>query len=391
MWRVVNDFWDFNALTDLPGVFRAANTWQAVNGIAQGHWPDLDMLPLGYLGPRNEWHASGQTTFTRNEQVTIMSLWSILPSPLMYGGNPARLASDEWTRALLTNEEVLAVNQDPLGARGRRTAVTGGELWVRDLSDGRKAVALFNRGTQDATMSATFAQIGITGTPVVRDLWRRADVTAMTSGISASVPGGAAVLYRLTVGGGAGGTGGASGGGAAGAASGGGGTSSGGAGGAATAAGGIAGATTGGGAATGGAAGSAGTAGAGPANGGATNGGTTNGGTTNGGATNGGAAGVATGNGGSLGGGASGAASGGAAFGGASGASARGGVTTAGRGMPAGGSLGTAGAQSGGGTGDSSGCGCSLPGAPRSAAPFGLFVAVAGALARRRRPASAKA
>src|SRR6185503_6796254 len=138
MWRVVNDFWDFNALTDLPGVFRAANTWQAVSGLVVGHWPDLDMLPLGYLGPRNEWHTPGQTTFTRNEQVTIISLWSMLPSPLMYGGNPASLSSDAWTLALLTNDEVLAVNQDGQGARGRRTAVTGGELWVRDLRGGDK-------------------------------------------------------------------------------------------------------------------------------------------------------------------------------------------------------------------------------------------------------------
>ena len=61
LWRVVNDFWDFNALTDLPGVFRAANTWQGVSGLTPGHWADLDMLPLGYLGPRNEWHTSGQT------------------------------------------------------------------------------------------------------------------------------------------------------------------------------------------------------------------------------------------------------------------------------------------------------------------------------------------
>ncbi len=92
MWRVVNDFWDYNALTDLEGVFEAASTWQGVDDLIPGHWPDLDMLPLGYLGPRNEWHASGQTTFTRNEQVSIMTLWAMLPSPLMYGGNPAELS-----------------------------------------------------------------------------------------------------------------------------------------------------------------------------------------------------------------------------------------------------------------------------------------------------------
>jgi len=197
-WRVVNDFWDFKGLTDLPGVFKAASTWQGVTGLAPGHWADLDMLPLGYLGPRNEWHASGQTTFSKNEQVSIMSLWSMLPSPLLFGGNPARLGSDAWTLALLTNEEVLAVSQDALGARGVRKAVMGGEMWVRDLSGGRKAVAFFNRGTSDATMSATFAELGVEGKQKVRDLWHRADATALNDGLSASVPAGAALVYTLS-------------------------------------------------------------------------------------------------------------------------------------------------------------------------------------------------
>jgi hypothetical protein len=231
MWRVVDDFWDYNAITDLPGVFRAAGTWQAATGLAPGHWPDADMLPLGYLGPRNEWHASGETTFTHNDQVTIMSLWSILPSPLIFGGNVQSLTTDAttgpWTLALLTNEEVLAVNQDSAGTHAKRIQQQGStEVWARDLNGGRKAVALFNRGTQDATVSVTFAQLGVTGMPAVRDLWHRADVTGMTSTLSGSVPGSAALLYTLSppatmgtggTGGGAGGQGGAGGSGAGGA------------------------------------------------------------------------------------------------------------------------------------------------------------------------------
>lgn len=213
MWRVVNDFWDFNGLTDLPGVFTEAAKWQGVTGLTPGHWPDLDMLPLGYLGPRNEWHASGQTTFTKNEQVSIMTLWSMLPSPLMYGGNPARLNNDAWTVALLTNEEVMAVNQDAMGARGVRKAITGGELWVRSLSGGKKAFAFFNRGNNDVMMSATFADLGVTGMQVVRDLWKRADVTVTGDMISVNVPGKAALMYSIGApnaggGGGAGGQGG---------------------------------------------------------------------------------------------------------------------------------------------------------------------------------------
>ena len=129
MWRVVDDFWDYAAITNLAGVFTSAGTWQAAAGLAAGHWPDADMLPLGYLGPRCEWHATGETTFTHNDQVTIMSLWSILPSPLIFGGNVQSLTTDTmtgpWTTALLTNEEVLAVNQDALGTHAKRDRRAG--------------------------------------------------------------------------------------------------------------------------------------------------------------------------------------------------------------------------------------------------------------------------
>jgi alpha-galactosidase len=203
MWRVVDDFWDYNAITDLPGVFKALGTWQAARGLVQGHWPDSDMLPLGYLGPRCEWHASGETTFTRNQQVTILSLWSILPSPLIFGGNPQSLTSDTttgpFTLALLSNEEALAINQDELGAHAKRIAQQATtEVWARDLSGGRKAVALFNRDTQDATVSVTFAQLGVSGMPAIRDVWQRADVTGMTTGISSNVPYGGALLFTLS-------------------------------------------------------------------------------------------------------------------------------------------------------------------------------------------------
>jgi hypothetical protein len=126
-----------------------------------------------------------------------------LPSPLIFGGNVQSLTTDAttgpWTVALLTNEEVLAVNQDALGTHAKRIIQQGTtEVWARDLSGGRKAVALFNRGTSDATVSASFAQLGVSGTPAVRDLWNRADVTGMTTGISVSVPYGAAMMYVLS-------------------------------------------------------------------------------------------------------------------------------------------------------------------------------------------------
>jgi hypothetical protein len=284
-----------------------------------------------------------------------MTLWSMLPSPLIFGGNPMNLASDAWTTSLLTNPEVLAVSQDVLGARGKRTASGANEIWVRDLSGGRKAVALINRGTQDATMSATFTQIGVTGTPAIRDLWRRADVTGMTSSLSASVPGSGALMYTVSPPG-SGGTGGSGGSGGAGGGAGGGGGSAGGRGGGT---GGGAAGTGGSGGANGGRGGSGGGAGATGAGGGAAGATGTAGG---GGAT--GAAGT-SGTAGSTGAAGSSGAGGTVGAGGSTGTGTggQGGTSTGAGGTASGGSAGRGGssaAGTGGGSGDPGGCACSV-------------------------------
>lgn len=201
MWRMVNDFWDKNGLSDLDDEFDAANAWQAVQGLEVGHWPDADMLPLGYLGPRCPVHGPGPTALSHNLQVLVMTLWSILPSPLMFGGNVPALGTDgtgPWTTALLTNEEVLGVNQDGLGARAKRLRRDGStEVWTRALSGGRKAVALFNRGMQDVVMTVSFSQLGVSGPQVVRDLWHRQEVKGDGKELTATVPHEAALLFTV--------------------------------------------------------------------------------------------------------------------------------------------------------------------------------------------------
>jgi alpha-galactosidase len=215
LWRTVNDFWDTNGLSNLTDVFNAAGSWQTQTTLTQGHWPDCDMLPLGYIGPRAPVGGSSRTNsmsaLSHADQVSVMSLWGIMPSPLIFGGNPTKLTSDSWTTALLANPELLAVNQDASGTHAKRISSSGNtQVWSRDLTADRKAVALFNLGTTTATVSATFSQLGLTGTPAVRDVWQRMDVTGMTSGLSASIPAGSAVMYVLSSPGsaGAGGTGG---------------------------------------------------------------------------------------------------------------------------------------------------------------------------------------
>jgi alpha-galactosidase len=191
MWRQVNDFWDTNGLSSMSNEFDAAYAWSQTSGITPGHWPDADMLPLGTIGTR-------ACAFSHNQQVQVMTLWAMMPSPLIFGGMMTKLANDSWTLALLTNDEVLAVNQDELGNRAKRISQQSNtEVWARDLADGRKAVALFNRATQDASVSVTFSQLGLTGSPAVRDLWNKKDVTGMTSGITVNVPHESALMYAV--------------------------------------------------------------------------------------------------------------------------------------------------------------------------------------------------
>ncbi|RPI46854.1 MAG: glycoside hydrolase family 27 protein, partial [Bacteroidetes bacterium] len=108
MWRISNDFWDRWA--DLKNQFELCHLWE--KHVGNGHWPDADMIPLGHICQRNcDVRPDRWTRFSRDEQLTLMSLWALAPSPLMLGMNLPD--NDDWTKALLTNPEVLAVNQDP--------------------------------------------------------------------------------------------------------------------------------------------------------------------------------------------------------------------------------------------------------------------------------------
>jgi hypothetical protein len=307
MWRMSDDFWDRSG--DLSHMFDLANRWVTLTG-PPGHWPDADMLPLGHLGPRCPVDGGNRDTrFTRNQQVTMLTLWAVLPSPLMLGANGPQ-TNDGFMTPLLTNEEVLDVHSDALGARATRLrAANNQEVWVKNLSGGRKAVALFNRGTTDATMTVTLAEIGLSGMQRVRDAWRRMDLPMTSTNFSAMVPGQAGLLFVVGTPpmdpgmGGAGGMAGAGGGAGVSGGSGGGmgGATTAGAGGASgTAGGGIAGAASGAGGVGGAPSGGSATGGAsGAATSGSTTGGSATGGAATGGSATGGGAGAAAATGGS--------------------------------------------------------------------------------------------
>ena len=106
---------------------------------------------------------------------------------------------DPFTLSLLTNDEVIDVDQDPLGKPGRRVWKQGPlEVWARDLEDGSKAVGLFNRGEGTVEVAATWADLGVSGKQTVRDLWRQKDVGVFEGRYAAPVGRHGVVLVKLT-------------------------------------------------------------------------------------------------------------------------------------------------------------------------------------------------
>ncbi len=187
MWRISDDFWDEWPL--LEAQFTRFESWNAFR--IPGHWPDGDMLPLGRLALGNR-----DTKFTPSEQTTLMTLWSIARSPLIMGGDLRYL--DKPTLDLLTNDEVLAVNQHSQDNMPWFFA-DGTRIWTARAPNGDHYLALFN--ITDAVKTIGFALSNLKRTKArVRDLWAHADLGTASGQVSAEVPPHGAVLYRLTAG-----------------------------------------------------------------------------------------------------------------------------------------------------------------------------------------------
>ncbi len=159
-----------------------------------GHWNDPDYLLLGKIGDR----AGGlvPTPLSHEERYAYMSLWSLLAAPLFLSGDLPSL--DDFTLSLLTNDEVLEVNQDPLGRQARRIAHTDEtEVWAKDMEDGSKAVGLFNRGELPQPIFVRWVDLGIKGKHVVRDLWRQKDLNTFEGRFESTVPRHGVMLVRI--------------------------------------------------------------------------------------------------------------------------------------------------------------------------------------------------
>ncbi|HEX3352852.1 MAG TPA: glycoside hydrolase family 27 protein [Terriglobales bacterium] len=198
MWRISDDIWDlWHSTVAYPQGLgdQFANVAKWAGKAVPGHWPDADMLPLGYLGPAPGWGQPRYTRLTRDEQRTLVTLWSIFPSPLMVGGDLTR--ADEWTISLLTNPDVIEVDQHS-SANHPAIVTDKTVVWVADSLDaGDKYVAIFNLEDSTQSIQYSWKELGLTERKHrLRNLWERKDLDAVNA-LKVTLPPHGSVLYRV--------------------------------------------------------------------------------------------------------------------------------------------------------------------------------------------------
>ena len=193
MWRISDDFWD--RWVDLKRQFPNFTKWQPY--VKPGNWPDGDMLPLGHIGIRAERGDPRMSLLTKDEQRTLMTLWSIARSPLMFGGHLPD--NDAFTLDLMTNDEVLAVNQKAISSKELFTRADQ-VAWVAELPGSRaKYLAVFNTGdTNQEQIKVTWPEIGLSGECTIRDLWAKKDTGKASDGQTFTVGPHASAFYKIT-------------------------------------------------------------------------------------------------------------------------------------------------------------------------------------------------
>jgi len=201
MWRIVGDFWD--NWRQLKQHFAVCNRWSPF--IANGHFPDADMLPLGRIGIRAERGDNRMSGFTKDEQITVMSLFSIFRSPLMFGGDLP--SNDDFTLSILTNKDVLYVNQH---SANNKQLFNKNDLiaWIADdPKTGDKFLAVFNaydppKGSDNKETSTkivvSFDELGLKGSHTVTDLWSHKVLGSFKDEFAPVINKHGAGLYRIS-------------------------------------------------------------------------------------------------------------------------------------------------------------------------------------------------
>lgn len=180
MWRITADLWD--RWEDIACMFDTCAAWTPYMG--EGHWPDADMLPLGHIALRGTEHGDGERfcRLTPAEQRTMMTLWCMAKSPLMIGAHLPD--NDPATLELITNDEVLAVNQH---ARNPRQVLHAGyhdrfAIWMSTGEDGRAFLSITNLDYTPVQGYIDLEALGLEGTYQLRDLWEHQDCGCVTKG-----------------------------------------------------------------------------------------------------------------------------------------------------------------------------------------------------------------
>jgi hypothetical protein len=180
------------------------DTWQSMSTIGfnqladgpfaqPGHFNDPDMLVVGKVGWNNNQRNS---RLTPDEQYTHISLWSLLSAPLLIGCDMGKL--DEFTLSLLTNDEVLAIDQDALGKEARRAVKTDDyQVWIKELENGGKAIGIFNTSEKYKTITLKSSEAGLSGYSKVRDVWEQKYLISSGNNFTVKVAPHGVVLLRM--------------------------------------------------------------------------------------------------------------------------------------------------------------------------------------------------
>jgi len=192
MWRMTGDFWD--NWEQLYETFEKCGQWSPY--VSEGCWPDCDMLPIGRLCVYGDAESENgrATNFTRNEQVTLMTLWCVFRSPLMLGCELVNM--DDWTLSLVTNGEVLNLTKTTSGAR--QVLRTGDCIvWKSADSDGNSYLAVFNVSYGVIKPELSLAGFGIGGGKKARDLWEKRELGEVGDRLCLSVEPHGARLVKI--------------------------------------------------------------------------------------------------------------------------------------------------------------------------------------------------
>lgn len=197
MWRLTGDFWDeWGKLHDM---FDKCLLWQ--NEVRGSSWPDCDMLPLGRLSKNAPCHgkANRYTNFTKPEQITLMTLWGVFRSPLMFGGNMPE--NDEWTLSLLTNKEYMAMHRSSFGAHQHSRNEHSGKgtiIWVSN-GKGCKYLAIFNTADKEREITFDLSEILMPCEPYdLLEIWSGKTRTGVKNKMKSKIAPHGAALFKIT-------------------------------------------------------------------------------------------------------------------------------------------------------------------------------------------------